>query len=353
MANGLYVLGLVLGALILNLEAYEVVFSDDVTCAFSKGSIDVSGLLRQDWLYLPIVGFCGLAGKYTTPHHIDTSMARGTLYTTFEYLTLDCTAEYRRDINSCAVLTSAFGACFNFPLDRRTANRPWGYCSNFNFRVSYSWVPITNATPPAPATNFTTLTVHLESESESSPSPGSDWELPPVCSGFGCARSRDLGSLYKDITSLKKLQQVQPYAAIGGRLDTGCDWRYSNLVPVAWDGIQNVLVAGQSLQSSDNQYGLVMQMDCNLVLYKKGSDGKYEWGAKWATYSQFNDPFTYNCSVDLRPNGNLIVREPSGKPRWQSGGTTSTLYTSSLTVTRRGTVVVYEMTSGTVLWSAS
>lgn len=106
MARIFHVLGLVLGALILNLEAYEVVFSDDVTTDFTNGSIDVSGFVRQDWLYLPLVGFCGLAGKFTTPHHIDTSMARGTLYTTFEYLTLDCTAEYRRDINSCAVLTS-------------------------------------------------------------------------------------------------------------------------------------------------------------------------------------------------------------------------------------------------------
>lgn len=334
---------MVLGALILNLEAYEVVFSDDVTTDFTNGSIDVSGFVRQDWLYLPLVGFCGLAGKFTTPHHIDTSMARGTLYTTFEYLTLDCTAEYRRDINSCAVLTSAFGACFNFPLDSRTSNRPWGYCSNFNFRVSYLWVVNTNATTtPPPATN---PTIHLQS---SDPSPGSGWEFPPVCSGFGCG-SRALASIHKDIESLKKTN----CASSGGRLDTGCDWRYSNLVPVAWDGIQNVLVAGQSLQSSDSQYALIMQMDCNLVLYRKDADGKYEWNAKWAAYSQFKDPFTYNCTTELRPNGNLVVRDPAGKPRWSSGGTTSSLYTSTLSVTRRGTVVVYEMTSGAVLWSAS
>lgn len=359
MARTLHVLGLVLvymGALIVPdaiVEAYEVVFSDDLTTDFAKGNIDPPGLIRQDWLSLPLVGYCGLAGKFNTPHTIDTCIVRGTFYTTFEYLTSDCTAEYKRDNNSCAALTSAFGACFNFLLDRRTTNRPWGYCSNFNFRVSYLWIANTTLTNGT-TNSMPTSVLHLQS----APSPGSDWELPPVCSGLGCAsRSSDSGALatiFKDIASLKKTTQVQGYGtSTGGRSDTGCDWRYSNLVPVAWDGIQNVLVAGQSLLSSDNQFAFTMQTDCNLVLYKKGPDGKLEWNAKWATYSQYNDPFSHDCSMELRPNGNLVVRDPFGKPRWSSGNSTSSLYSCALAVTRRGSVVVYEMSSGAVLWSAS
>jgi hypothetical protein len=135
-----------MGAVVLILcmrvvEGYEIVFSDDVTTDFAKGSIDVPGLIGQDFLALPLVGGCGLASKFTTPHVFATPTINGTLYTTFEYLTNDCTAEYKRDNNTCALLTAAFTPCLMspFPYDRRTCNRPWGYCSNSNFRLSYMW----------------------------------------------------------------------------------------------------------------------------------------------------------------------------------------------------------------------
>ena len=306
--------------------AYETVFSDDVTTDFAKGSIDVAGIIREDWLKLPVIGSCGLASKFTTPHKYDTAIVQGTFYTTFEYLTQDCTAESRRDNNSCALLTAAFAVCMAFPLDRRTCNHSWGYCSNFNFRVSYMWV-----------TNATNATI-------TTPKP---LNLPMR---FGASDPAALATINKDVQSLRDASLRD---ATGGRLDTKCDWRFSNLVPVAWDGIQNVLTVGQRLQTPDLTYSLIMQQDCNLVLYKKGVDGKYEFNAKWATYSHFNDPFPHNCSTELQPNGNLVVKDPAGNPRWASNGTSSTLYTSALAVLRNGSVAVYEMNSGAVLWSTS
>jgi hypothetical protein len=164
-----------------------------------------------------------------------------------------------------------------------------------------------------------------------------------------CIMVKTIGNV-KTITNIA-LQASEDAGTRGGRLDTGCDWRFSNLVPVAWDGVQNVLAVGERLQSPDLRYALVMQGDCNLVLYEKGADGKYEFNAKWAAYSQFNDPFLHNCSAVLQPNGNLVVMDPGGRPRWASNGTSSSWYTSALAVLRNGTVAVYEMNSGAVLWS--
>lgn len=333
MARLIHVLGLVLaymGAILLNLEnpsttadAYEIVFSDDTTTDFAKGGIDVPTLIRQDWLMLPLLGSCGLASKFSTPHKFDTSTIQGTFYTTFEYLTQDCTAEYKRDNNTCALLTAAFAVCIGFPSDKRTSNHTWGYCSNFNFRVSYLWVANVIA-PMLPKC------VHFPVRPHSS---HSGLERP------GTSDPGALATFHEDSI------------ASGGRLDTGCNWRFSNLVPVAWDGIQNVLTVGQSLQSPDSTYSFTMQMDCNLVLYKKGADGKYEFNAKWATYSHYNDPFFHNCTTELQPNGNLVVKDPWGLTRWASNGTSSSWYTSALAVLSNGTVAVYEMNSGAVLWS--
>ncbi|KAG0597707.1 hypothetical protein M758_12G015500 [Ceratodon purpureus] len=343
----IHVTGLLLlhvGAIILlnvenpctKVEAYEIVFSTDLTTDFAKGSIDVPSLIRQDWLTLPLIGFCGLASKFSTAHKFDTSTIRGTFYTTFEYLTQDCTAEYKRDNNTCALLTAAFAVCLGFPLDRRTCNHPWGYCSNFNFRLSYMWVP--NVTLPG-LPKLSNLPAHQlqSSTSELARSGNSD----PAA----------LATIHQDIESLREASVRA--SATGGRLDTGCDWRYSSLVPVAWDGVQNVLTVGQSLQSPDSTYNFIMQQDCNLVLYKKGADGKYEFNARWASYSHFNDPFFHNCSTVLQPNGNLVVLDPWGFPRWSSNSTTPSWYTSALAVLRNGSVAVYEMNSGTVLWSTS
>lgn len=360
MAKALYALGLVLaylGAVLLEspgatVDAFEVVFSDEIVDL----KIGASGMLRDDWPKMLLGAPCALAAKVSTPHVIETPI-RGTFYTTFEYLTSDCTAEYKRDNGTCIGVTNGIGVCANFYLDIRTNQRPWGYCSNFNFRYSYMWAP-----------NVTTMTI-MPPQGTLVPSPGSpigsqrasslDWDTSATCSGFGCNGTTSridtgIALIRKDTLTLSRLvvreATLETYAILGGRNETACNWRFSNLVPVAWDGTQNVLASGQALQSSDTEYALVMQYDCNLVLYKKGTDGRYVWNGKWAAFSQFNDPFKHNCTLELQPNGNLVVRDGLGGQRWTSNRTASTLYTSALSVLRSGKVGVYEMVTGAVVW---
>lgn len=334
-------------------EAEHLVFSDDITMDFVTGSIDVPGLLKQDFLKLPVAGNCGLAAKYVMPHVFNTSTTKGTLRNTFEYLTSQCTAEYNKEINSCALLDLGFSACSSFPLDQRTSHRPWGYCFNANFRVSYLWIP-------KAATMNTTITPTSTMASTTSLKSSCNTLLqnPATCLpddlGAASRNSLDpaaLATIHKDIPYLNRMAAKAAVIRASAATGTNCDWRFSNLVPVAWDGIQNVLAVGQSLQSSDSKFMFIMQQDCNLVLYKKAADGSIEWQGKWATFSQYNDPFQYNCSMELQANGNLVVRDPVGKPRWESGSTTSNLYSCALAILSCGNVIVLDMTSGAILWA--
>lgn len=334
-------------------EAQNLVFSDDITMDFTTGNIDVSSFLTQDFLKLPLAGNCGLAAKFVIPHVVDTPSSKGTFRVTFEYLTSLCTAEYNKEVNSCSTLNLAFAACTGLALDQRISHRPWGYCTNTNYRVSYMWVPKATtsnaAAAPSPmaSPNMTTTSLDRGNLLQS-----------PVClaKGKGAASKNStnpaaLATMRKDIPYLNRMAAKGAMVRASAATGSDCDWRFSNLVPVVWDGIQNVLAVGQSLQSSDSKYMFIMQKDCNLVLYKKASDGSIEWQGKWATFSQYNDPFSYNCSMELQANGNLVVRDPQGNPRWQSGGTTSNLYSVSLTILTCGNVIVLDMTTGQIVWA--
>lgn len=388
----------------MSVEAYEMVFSNQSIIDLTTGAIDVAKLITGDWLSLPLGGSCGLAAKYITPHVFNTSTTRGTLHTTFEYLTQECTAEYKHDINTCALLNADFAVCLGFPFDSRTSHSPWGYCSNQNSRVSYLWVPdaISNSTTTSQTTMAASWNMPKRSQisrsnlqisslpfpllppptlspptmpPSSSPPPASPPpasphpslppptlpppSVPPVCLSRGllnktATKPVALAKIYKDVFSLNRMVQATgsrigaESAATSGQ---NCDWRHSNIIPVAWDGIQNVLMAGQSLQSPDGTYALTMQYDCNLVVYKKRPDGTTEWNAKWASFSQFNDPFQRMCCLEMHPDGNLVVKDPLGTPRWSSGSTAPSLYSTALSVISCGNVIVLDMTSGAVIWS--
>ncbi|KAG0623214.1 hypothetical protein M758_3G157000 [Ceratodon purpureus] len=352
----------------LSVEAYEMVFSNQTITDLTTGAIDVAKLITGDWLALPLGGSCGLAAKYITPHVYNTSTTRGTLHTTFEYLTQECTAEYKHDINTCALLNADFAVCLGFPFDSRTSKSPWGYCSNQNSRVSYLWVPdtVSNSTttshmPMATSRNMPKRSQISRSNLQipmlpllASPPPS----LPPVCLSHGqpnktATNPVALAKLHKDTFTLNRMAQTtgSKIRAEAVTSSQSCDWRHSNIIPVAWDGIQNVLLAGQSLQSPDGTYALTMQYDCNLVVYKKRPDGSTEWNAKWASFSQFNDPFQRLCYLEMQPDGNLVVKDPLGAPRWSSGSTAPSLYSTALSVISCGNVIVLDMTSGAVVWA--
>jgi hypothetical protein len=323
--------------------AYEMVFSNETITDLTAGGIDVGSLITGDWLSLPLGGSCGLAAKYITLHVYNTSTTRVTLHTTFEYLTQECTAEYRHDINTCALLNSDFAVCLGFPLDSRISHSPWGYCSNQYSRVSYLWIPATTS-------NYSIATTNMAKSSQLRVSSSLAPPAPSVCWSHGRANETStdpavLAKIDKDVATLSK---VESRAAIGAQ---SCDWRHSNIIPVAWDGVQNVLVAGESLLSPDGTYALSMQFDCNLVVYKKRADGSTEWNAKWASFSHFMDPFQHACYLELQPSGNLVVRDPEGAPRWSSNSTAPGLYSTALSVISCGNVIVLDMTSGAVIWA--
>lgn len=298
------VLTFVTAILVEYVRGQNLVFSQDITMDFSTGNLDVSTLLTQDFLKLPLAGYCPLAAKFVIPHVVDTPTSKGTFRTTFEYLTSQCTAEFNKEYNDCSTLNLAFAECTGLALDQRVSHRPWGYCTNQNFRVSYLWVPKSdNSTTPAVVATTKSINGNLLQSKLC------------LARGVGVPSTNAtnpamLATLRKDIPYLNRMAMVRTSADA----KSNCDWSFSNLIPVAWDGIQNVLSVGKSLQSADAKYMFIMQKDCNLVLYRKASDGSIEWQGKWATFSQYNDPFDYNCSMELQPNGNLVVRDPRGIP---------------------------------------
>nr|PNR33352.1 hypothetical protein PHYPA_025295 [Physcomitrium patens] len=82
----------------MTVGAVETVSSDEITTDFARGGIDVAGLIRQDLITLPLVGFCGLATKLRTPHSLETAVVLGTFRTTFEFLPEDSQERSRRRV---------------------------------------------------------------------------------------------------------------------------------------------------------------------------------------------------------------------------------------------------------------
>ncbi|KAL5991700.1 hypothetical protein ACLOJK_012610 [Asimina triloba] len=78
---------------------------------------------------------------------------------------------------------------------------------------------------------------------------------------------------------------------------------------------KNILYAGETLPSDNflsygTNYMLIMQSDCNLVLYDAGNP---LWASNTARTAK-------NCYCSLRVDGSLAIYDPSGSPIWSAGG---------------------------------
>lgn len=68
------------------------------------------------------------------------------------------------------------------------------------------------------------------------------------------------------------------------------------------------LFANQSITSRNGRYTLIMQGDCNLVLYREGFRGNNQ-----ATWSSRTDRRGRNCRAIMQGDGNLVVYEEFGR----------------------------------------
>ncbi|KAK9144330.1 hypothetical protein Sjap_004233 [Stephania japonica] len=104
---------------------------------------------------------------------------------------------------------------------------------------------------------------------------------------------------------------------------------------------KNTICNGESLNTGEyleNQpYMLVMQGDCNLVLYKD-----YGYTAIWSTGTQGKGK---TCKAALLNNGKLVVVGDSGTVLWDSGKT-SCPNPYRLVMQSDGNLVIY----GSALW---
>ena len=294
--------------------------------------VDVAGYINRDWNALPVSGLCNFSSRATHAYPVDAFGVKGTLYTYFDYLNFDCTAERQHETRPCQILASSFTACRDLALDVHAAlAHSWTTCEDYNFRVGYLWVSTRNNLSNA----------HKRHENLS--------QLRSTS-----ANAEELATLYLESDHRKSNvpdAEFQPQA--GGRGVLGCNWKYSNLFPVAYDGISNVLFGGQYIMAANDQYSFMMQADCNLVLYKRGPTGQYAWNGLWATMTNISDGFSHKCTLELQPDGNLVVNDDFGLPRWSSGVTTSNLYQVALTLQHDGNVVISDMQNGVTIWETN
>ncbi len=74
-------------------------------------------------------------------------------------------------------------------------------------------------------------------------------------------------------------------------------------------GANQSLILNQALYSCDGRFGLVMQSDGNLVLYRSGV------GPLWATNTTLKNGQT---TAILQGDGNLVLYDAANHPLWQS-----------------------------------
>ncbi|KAF5201176.1 Mannose-specific lectin [Thalictrum thalictroides] len=101
-------------------------------------------------------------------------------------------------------------------------------------------------------------------------------------------------------------------------------------------GTREKLNSGVFLQN--NNYVLIMQEDCNLVIYDSGSP-------VWATNT---GGLARNCYCIMQDDGNLVVYKPDNRPIWASntGGASGGHYVLVLQNDRN--LVIY----GPAIWAA-
>ncbi len=74
-------------------------------------------------------------------------------------------------------------------------------------------------------------------------------------------------------------------------------------------GANATLSPGQAIYPANHQYKLIMQTDCNLVLYTAVGGVVWHAGTVGGT----------GCSAIAQTDGNFVVYDSTGTPKWQSG----------------------------------
>jgi len=88
----------------------------------------------------------------------------------------------------------------------------------------------------------------------------------------------------------------------------------------AGSGTPKLLTTGQSLKSSSGMYQLIMQTDCNLVLYYANPSSSGNPPAIWATGTYGKGT---GCTANVDDNGILTVNTGAGVQLWSSGSSGS------------------------------
>jgi hypothetical protein len=117
---------------------------------------------------------------------------------------------------------------------------------------------------------------------------------------------------------------------------------------LANNNVGDSLKPGSSLRTSDallsanGQYTVVMQPDCNLVMYQIGSSDPI-----WATNT---DGKGSGCHVDMQQDGNLVVYSGSHDALWDSKTVGNAV--SGISMQNDGNLVIYRP-DGRALWASN
>lgn len=77
-----------------------------------------------------------------------------------------------------------------------------------------------------------------------------------------------------------------------------------------------IIYPGQDRWSSNGEYQLILQEDCNFVLYRKIDNDDKE--PIWAS-NTYNEGGSSNHSVLLQADGDFVLYNSDGQPLWHSG----------------------------------
>lgn len=97
------------------------------------------------------------------------------------------------------------------------------------------------------------------------------------------------------------------------------------------------LVVGDRLYSSNQEFYLEMQGDCNLVLHRRSGQ------VLWASYSHGKGS---NCRMAMQKDGNLVIYNEGGRPVYSSS--TQGNWDAVLVLQNDGNLVIYRNHGATV-----
>lgn len=112
--------------------------------------------------------------------------------------------------------------------------------------------------------------------------------------------------------------------------------------PVAAQNVlrqEGILRVDQQIRSTNGRYHLIMQADCNLVLYESAR-------ALWATNTHGR---ALNCLAVMQSDGNLVVYSQGGNPLWASNTVGRT--NPTLQVEDSGDLIIYS--GGRAVWRSN